>query len=261
MSFPDIQTILQSFNPVSLEEMASVRLMNRIDTKYVFCASRIPDLLTSLAGSYNILEIGQERAFNYNTNYLDTGDLLFYNQHVTGKLARHKIRYRKYKSTGNTFLEIKRKTNKNRTIKWRIENTMNSDGLDEKASQFIKKHIPFNSFVLHPVLMNRFTRITLTGNDTKERITFDTDLCFSSMNGETAELPYIVIAELKSEGNPSHSAFVKAARQNGIYPTGFSKYCVGNALLLDVPKKNSIKPKLLLLNKIKNEYSKLYVSG
>ena len=124
MALPEIQNILNSFGPISLEEMDSIRLMNRMDTKYVFSAGLLPLILDTLTASYKILEIEQKRDLLYHSRYLDTEEMLFYLQHVTGKLARHKIRFRKYESTGTTFLEIKRKTNKNRTVKWRIRDTI-----------------------------------------------------------------------------------------------------------------------------------------
>ena len=260
MVSPQIHTILNSFSPVTLEEMEALRLMNRMDTKFVFSAGLLPEFLHSLAPDYKILEIGQRRDSIYNTKYLDTEDLLFYIQHVRGKLARHKIRFRKYESTGATFLEIKKKTNRNRTVKWRTENCFVNDILDDPATQFIKKHLPYNSSPLQVKLENKFTRITLAGFETKERITLDYCMSFSSSNGALIELPYLAIAELKSEGFPSWSPFVLVAKKFGIKPTGFSKYCMGNVLLKDLPKKNVLKQKIILLNKIENEYSKLNVS-
>ena len=41
----EIKNILDSFNSVRLEEMDKVRLMDRIDTKYLIPANRVPDLL------------------------------------------------------------------------------------------------------------------------------------------------------------------------------------------------------------------------
>jgi hypothetical protein len=79
---------------------------------------------------------------------------------------------------------------------------------------------------------------------------------FTAMKGTTVELPFIVIVELKSESFACHSPFGSAVRQSGIHPLGFSKYCIGNALLLDVPRKNILKQRLLLLKKIENEYLK-----
>jgi len=251
---------LNSFCQVTLEEMQSLRLMNRMDTKFVFSAGSLPEFLNALAPDYKILEIGQRRNFIYNTKYLDTEDMIFYIQHVRGKLARHKIRFRKYESTGTTFLEVKKKTNRNRTVKWRTENSFTNDLLDDPATQFIKKHIPYSSSPLQVKLENKFTRITLAGFETKERITFDYCMSFSSLNGARIDLPYLAIAELKSEGFPSWSPFVITAKKLGIKPTGFSKYCIGNAMLKDLPKKNVMKQKIILLNKIENEYSKLNLS-
>jgi hypothetical protein len=186
--------------------------------------------------------------------------MLFYLQHVRGKLARYKVRFRKYELTGTTYLEIKRKTNKNRTVKWRIKSNSDSRFPGEAASHFISKHIPFNSFTLQPVLENRFTRVTLAGLNTMERLTFDFNMSFTSIDGARIELPYLAIAELKSDGYPAWSPFISETKTLGFKPTGFSKYCMGNALLKNLPKKNILKQKMLLLNKIENEYTKLYGS-
>ena len=107
-------------NPVSLDAISDVRLMNRIEIKYVFSTSKLTDLVALLGKHYHVLEICNMRILPYSTTYLDTEDYLFYNQHVRGEFDRHKIRYRKYEATEESFLEIKKKTNKGRTIKWRI---------------------------------------------------------------------------------------------------------------------------------------------
>lgn len=255
MMSPVIKTLLEGFSSVSLGDIDSLRYMDRMDTKFVFPAGQLPLIIGSLQADYRVLEIEGMRSFLYNTRYMDTADFLFFHQHMTGKLARHKIRCRSYESTGGAFLEIKMRTNKMRTKKWRIENDFSADCYDEKSTQFISKHIPYSLPGLHPVLINKFKRITLAGTDTCERITFDYDLSFSSMNGESADLPFIAIAELKSEGFYSQSPFISSLRKIGIRPTGFSKYCIGNALLRDLPRKNLLKPQLLLLNKIENGYS------
>jgi VTC domain. len=256
MFLNELHTVLDSFSPITLEEMDCVKLMNRFDTKYVFSSSKLPAFLKLLAGNYTILEISGARSFNYNTIYLDTPQYLFYNQHVTGKLSRHKVRYRTYENTGATFLEVKRKTNQYRTLKWRVKNNFDTSVIDDEASGFIKKHILTDKIDLNPVMRNRFTRSTLVGTDSHERITIDYMMDFTAMKGTSVELPFIVIVELKSESVACHSPFGSAVRQSGIHPLGFSKYCIGNALLLDVPRKNILKQRLLLLKKIENEYLK-----
>jgi hypothetical protein len=247
---------LNTFDPVSLEEMDRLKFMDRVDTKFILPAVMLPALLENLNENYKILEIDQQRSFKYDTRYLDTAGFLFYNQHVRGKLARHKIRCRRYEATGGEFFEIKMKTNKGRTKKWRIRSDFNRNTIDGEISEFIEKHIPYSILPLGPVLNNKFIRITLAGTGTNERITFDHDISFSTMSGKLIELPFLAIAELKSEGFYKQSPFIAAARNIGIRPSGFSKYCVGSALLMDMPRKNILKPKLLLLKKIENEYSK-----
>ena len=250
-----VKEILDLFYPIGLEEMDSVRFMNRIDTKYIFSARRLPELLKMMDGVYRVLEINGYRISSYSTTYFDTPDYQFFNQHVTGKSERYKVRYRKYDSTGITFLEVKKKTKKSRTIKWRIENDLSDNTCDDLAIKFIMKHIPDDTKVLAPVLTNCFKRITLVCLNIPERITLDFDLLYSGTNGNNTEIPFIAIAELKSESVAIRSPFSNLVKQLSIYPTGFSKYCLGDAILYDLPRKNILKPKLLLINKIENEYN------
>jgi hypothetical protein len=256
MNLSEINNVLNLFSSITLEEMDNVKLMNRFDTKYVFSIAKLPSFLKLLTENYRLLEISGERTFPYNTVYLDTSQYLFYNQHVTGKLLRHKVRYRTYEASGATYLEVKRKTNKNRTIKWRLRNNFDSGLIDKEASEFIQEHILTSTHDLNPVMRNRFTRSTLVGTETPERITIDYMMDFTGMNGKSIRLPFVTIVELKSETCACHSPFRSAVIKSGIHPVGFSKYCIGNSLLLDVQRKNVLKQRLLLLNKIENEYSK-----
>jgi hypothetical protein len=256
MNDAPIHTILSSFKPIGLSEMDSVRLMNRVETKYVFSSDKLPLFLQQLTATYKVLEIGGIRIFPYHTTYLDTTDLLFFTQQVRGKLNRHKVRYRKYESTGTTYLEIKKKTNKNRTIKWRIKNNSPTDYHNNEAKTFIKEYLPYDSLDLRPVLINGFTRITLVGEEFNERITLDINLSFAPPENENSGFPYLAIAELKSEKRSSQSPFGLVMKKNGIQPGSFSKYCIGSALVKDVPRKNNLKQKLLIINKIQDEYIK-----
>ena len=255
MNDGEIINSLSSLEPISLDAIESVRLMNRIETKYLFSITKLEDLINVLVGKYRILEIEKLRANPYLTTYMDTPDYFFYNQHVRGELERHKIRYRKYESTGTSYLEIKKKTNKRRTIKRRIINNLIPGSFDGPAVNFIRQYLPVTSFLIKPVLISRFTRVTVIGLETKERITVDYNISFSEFEGGgQVGIPFLVIAELKNSVDSRRSPFNNLIKNLNIYPTGFSKYCIGNAILNDLLKKNMMKPKLLLLNKIKNEY-------
>lgn len=248
--------LLNSFLPIRLDEMDEVNLMNRVEVKYVFSSVRLPRVLFDLSDMYKVLEINLVRNFPYYNTYLDTSDYLFYTQQMRGKLNRHKIRYRQYESTGQTFLEIKKKTNKSRTIKWRILNNLKQNSPDEEASAFIKEYLPYAINDLHPVLLNGFTRITMVCNQFRERITLDYNLRFANPDGNALELPYLAIAEVKTEKPHHQSAFINVMKNMGIKPGNFSKYCIGTSLIRDMPRKNLLKQNLLLINKIENEYIK-----
>jgi hypothetical protein len=250
-----VENALGRLNPVNLDALSGIRLMNRIELKYVFETEKLEALINLLGNHYHVLEINNMRILPYSNTYLDTADSLFYNQHVRGKFARHKIRYRRYVTTNESFLEIKKKTNKERTIKWRIENEPLSGSFDVPASCFIQNFLPVNSTLIKPSLINEFTRITLAGFTLKERITIDFNISFSDPESRNKiSLPYLAIAELKKEVYSDTSHFKNLIKQLNIYPSGFSKYCVGRALLSDTLKKNILKPKLLLLKKLENEY-------
>jgi hypothetical protein len=172
---------------------------------------------------------------------------------VTGRNERSKVRFRKYHSTGITFLEIKRRTKKHRTVKSRIEDSLNGNGLDIRAIDFINRHIHLESTILRPVITNTFRRMTFVGKTAPERITLDMDLSFTGPEGQRAEMPWIAIAELKREGVAVRSPFWSILKDLSVHPSGFSKYCVGNSLIYDLPRQNILKPMLLLINKIENE--------
>ena len=259
MHIGGIINAISSLDPIGLDAIGSVRFMNRFDTKYVFSIKKIGDLISILDGKYKVLHINNLRTFPYHTTYFDTPDYMFYYQHLRGELERNKIRYRKYENTGTSFLEIKKKTNKRRTIKWRILNKHSPGSFDDPAVDFIREYLPINLTLLKPVLINRFTRTTLIGLESNERITLDYNISFSeTANGEQTELPYLAVVELKKEGFSRCSLFNNLIKQLNIHPTGFSKYCIGNAILNDFLRKNMIKPKLLLLNKIENKYHRSY---
>lgn len=113
---------LNQFNNINLEDLNQVKLLNRKDTKYIFHENNLPNLLNKLSSSFKILEINNKRKFFYESIYFDTDDFMFYNQHHNEKRSRFKVRFRKYDATNNVFFEIKKKNNKNRTIKKRISN-------------------------------------------------------------------------------------------------------------------------------------------
>ena len=67
-----IEESLACFAPISLAEMGSVKLMNRIDTKFVVPQILLPVILNAAMGDYFVQEIDNKRVATYDTMYYDT---------------------------------------------------------------------------------------------------------------------------------------------------------------------------------------------
>jgi hypothetical protein len=252
----EAEASLARLTSITLEDLGSLSLMNRVEIKYLLNFHKVPGLIDMLADKYQALEINGLRSFPYSSTYMDTDDSLFYNQHVRGQLDRFKIRYRRYESADRSFLEVKRKTNKGRTVKWRIEKMEDDVFFENKAAGFISKYSPVGPDSIKKVLLNRFTRITLAGIESKERITIDFNITFSDCNGNAGlSFPHLAIVELKKESYSDSSYFRNLIKNANVHPSSFSKYCVGSCLLNNTLKRNALKPKLLLLKKLENEYT------
>ena len=104
-------TVIDSFSTITLDEMKSVRLMNRVDTKFVTTIPRLYDLLEMAQSEYLMQEIGGVRSSAYTTLYYDTPKLEMYIMHHNGCLGRQKVRVREYVDSGQMFLEVKNKNN------------------------------------------------------------------------------------------------------------------------------------------------------
>ena len=89
-----MEKTLQSYIPVSLEQMKAVRLMNRIDTKYVTTLPKLVQLLEMARDQYWVQEIDGKRNMPYYTLYYDTEQYDMYQEHQRGKKTRQKIRIR-----------------------------------------------------------------------------------------------------------------------------------------------------------------------
>ena len=60
-----IEESVACFAPISLAEMGSVKLMNRIDTKYVVPKILLPAILHAAIGDYFVQEIDSKRVASY----------------------------------------------------------------------------------------------------------------------------------------------------------------------------------------------------
>ena len=87
-----ITTALDTFTPISLSEMDEVKLLDRMDLKFVFHIHQLPVVLSSAAEYYKALTIDNKRFARYETHYFDTDDYELYTLHHNGRENRHKVR-------------------------------------------------------------------------------------------------------------------------------------------------------------------------
>jgi hypothetical protein len=247
-----ITAILKSFDPISLKEMDRVKLLNRVDTKYVFDIVTLKKVLPDISKYYYVLENDGKRTNSYQTLYFDTENFDSYIQHQNGKLNRTKVRFRKYVESNLNYLEIKFKNNKERTIKERIKTADIETILSPKSLTFINEKSILDANSLRAILWNSFTRITLVHKTINERLTIDLNLAFkNNITQEEKSIPHIVIAELKQAKANVGSDFVKIIKEQQVRPMGMSKYCIGTALLNKQLKSNNFKERILKINKLK----------
>ncbi|MEI7801027.1 MAG: polyphosphate polymerase domain-containing protein [Bacteroidota bacterium] len=249
-----LKSLLNEIHPISLAEMEDVELLNRFDTKYIIHADRLIELLKLIKGDYRILEVGGVRLNRYNNLYFDTPDYKFYLDHHNQKAGRLKIRCRTYVDSNVSFFEVKKKNNKDRTEKSRINAAGISEEINEMQAQLINGVAPdLNIRKLIPMQRNDFYRMTLVNIQTKERATIDIDLAFYRNGSEKKiELPNLVVIEVKQDVHSGVSPITRKLKEEKVYTTSISKYILGELLLNKNLKRNSFKPKLLTIKKIEH---------
>lgn len=247
---------LNGFQAIDLDELNAIKLMKRYDRKFIFHKDKLKSVFDYLMDGYKVLEIGTNRAFKYENLYYDTEDRFFYSQHHNRKLNRYKLRCRKYIETNQCFFEIKFKNNKKKTIKTRLllEDSDISDELNQESKQFARKSVLIDNGnivdMISPSLWIRFNRITFGNLLNKERLTFDVNLTYTDEQLNSKKIGNLVIAELKSEKISMNSPFFQYLKSIKIFPSRFSKYCMGIAIMEKDIKHNRFKRKLLKLENL-----------
>ena len=238
-----IEERIRSFQPITLEEMSGVKLMNRTDTKFVTTQAQLLRLLEMAEQDYFVQDIEGERNMLYDTTYFDTRDFEMYGEHQHGHANRQKIRFRTYVSSHLQFMEVKTKNNHGRTKKKRIE-VDDMDLHDSQKRDFLGKHLKFDVDTLIPHMHNYFRRVTLVNRGKTERLTIDSSLQFHNLQTDVdRDMGQLVIIELKRDGLV-YSPVLEMLRTLRIHPHGFSKYCMGAALTNEALPVHRFKEKL-----------------
>ncbi|GAB4132560.1 MAG: polyphosphate polymerase domain-containing protein [Bacteroidia bacterium] len=242
---------LDLFEPITLEEMDRVKLMDRTDMKFNFHVSRLPEILKAVKDDYRVLEVSGKRMSRYETLYFDTPSYELFRVHHAGKASRYKIRLRKYVESDLSFFEVKYKNNKGRTIKSRIKRKIDNNHISDEAEKFLEEKTGMHGENLEAKLWINYTRITLVNKHDEERLTIDLDLHVKNEQGFHA-FEGLVIVEAK-QSKVTETPFVRQLKNQRIRQFGMSKYCMAVSKLVADIKKNNFKPGLTTIEKIIND--------
>jgi hypothetical protein len=249
MNDQQLQALLEPFDGISLQEFDEIKLMNRVDTKFVFSIDSLNSLLPLLIKDFNCLHVNNCTIQTYKSLYFDDENFSLFKAHHNGRVNRFKVRIRNYVESQLYFLEIKHKV-KNRTDKLRIELTDFAQKLDAFQIEFIHNVLQKKMDLL-PVLWNEFQRITLSGKNRNERLTLDLHLNFNQDESNFV-MENVVVAELKQADLDRNSPFYQIMKKQGVRPLRVSKYCVGLYSIHGQQKikGNRFKKKIKILNSI-----------
>ena len=255
-----IDIALAQLSKHSLADLCNAKLMNRVDSKFLLPASRLPMVLAACGEQYSALEIDGISKCRYRNVYFDTPELNYYHRHHNRKLNRHKVRHRQYMDTGTSFLEVKFKNNKGRTIKTRVKVDCGPDTVIESYHEFLLEQGIEAPQCLKPTQLGTYDRISFAHPSRRERVTLDLNTSFKNLlvldraadseGTKLFEMPNVVIAELKQSKLDRYSPFYRLMREMSIRSQGFSKYCMGLSLTGSQQiKSNRFKPTRIKLER------------
>lgn len=249
MARTPLESLAASYEPISLSEMDNVALLDRTDTKFVLTQLQLLKALHEIRADYRMLEVNGVRLNQYRNLYFDTANFALFHDYVNNRAERYKVRSREYADSHLAFLEVKFKTRKDRTVKDRVRTSDLVTRMTDDATAWLKGVCPLDGATLRPALWNSFKRITLVGKHSQERVTLDVDVEFFDGRRDVF-LDGLVIAEVKRDGLSTQSPFLAQMRAMRVMERGFSKYAIGAAMLKDEVKKNALKPKLMMIERM-----------
>lgn len=231
------------FETIDLSELPENALLSRFDRKYIIPTDKIEAVLELAKFDYRILKIGDRIEHRYNSSYFDTADYNLYLKHHNKRKVRFKIRLREYLDSQIRFAEIKIKGKNGLTEKFRKSLPPNETG-EKEIQQLLISNAHELPNIRQSIAIS-YNRKTLFHKKLNQRITLDTNICFSE-NGIEKLIPNMAILEIKYSGAKQNSktSFNQIIHK---FERNFSKYCIGVALLHPEIKQNNF---LFTLKKI-----------
>ncbi len=243
--------IISSLPSITLEDLTAVDFDSRVDTKFVFHCDKINAFLEKVKDDLVVLEVNDKRLFEYENLYFDTKEFSFFQHHHAGIANRSKVRARKYDAEGPYYFEVKNKTNKGKTIKYRIPLPQFEEFETPETAYLVNEYTGLNFREMPNKTRIHYKRITLSNKALTEKLTLDFEMT-SSNDSASFEFKNLVIAEVKQIHYSSKSPYIRTLKELKIYKTSFSKYCASVSLLNTTLKQNRFKGIRTNVKKIAN---------
>lgn len=223
----------QQLAPVSLAELQDgAAFLTRKDRKYLVPVEVLASFVETCDPRTRVLDIDGQRTFGYQSAYFDDDHLSAYHAARCRRSHRYKVRTRQYLDSGSSFLEVKVRDGRGRTVKHR--RTHDTDcplTLVEPEREWLTS-FPFLSFRLSTLnvrLQTRYERTTLLLPEAAGRVTVDRHLVFARPAGDEFEVSNLVVIETKGAGRPTPAD--RVLWRLGYRPVSLSKYAVGMCVL------------------------------
>lgn len=237
---------------LDLSVLTQVTLLDRVDTKFVMNAARLPALLETLAQTHGAVESQFGRSAVYFTRYFDTPQRRCYVQHHNGQRPRYKVRWRRYLERSEAWFEVKVKRPDGSTLKLRSpDDALEGMALDAGAVALVDEFTDLEPAALRPVVESRFRRATLIHRSARERVTIDVDLLTRDPTGRDERFyGPLTIVEVKRPRGARFTGALDSLRQHGVRPTSMSKFAVGMIRGDGALRYNALKPLALQLQRV-----------
>ncbi len=243
-----MQKIINNIDGLSFTGLKAKKdqyFLSRKDYKFLIRLESLENVLNCLKADFFCNEYEEGYIFKYRNIYFDTKDYKFFNLHRQGKYNRIKIRIRNYENgTKNRFLECKRKSKGEQTIKERIEINKSMDDSESINCDTVRDHL--KKYKLTPKdLINKteisYNRINFIEKKNKMRASIDFSVTAKLNEGKGRKIiPNHFILEIKSKKYPKK--IINLLRNTfSIREEDFSKYCVSLCILQKDLKKNKWK--------------------
>jgi len=238
-----VEAIIDGFDGVGWREISDPTASNRVDSKFIVPAGLVPELLERAGRHYRVVEVEGIRLATYVTRYFDTPDFQLYHAHHSGRTPRYKVRIREYATTGDRYLEVKRKRAAGgRTQKERIHL---EDGEASPVQRLLRDDLLAVGHMVDPSqlgarMTTQYQRVTLVSTDVAERVTIDLVLTCQQRD-RARTYPAVAIVEVKQTVR-SRTPITETLSAMNLHRRSISKYCIGVAALVPDVKTNLFKP-------------------